>query len=45
MAAGVAADDIVVTVPNTFIATGEAITQAGALPGLWTSMSERTTWM
>src|SRR5258708_5730655 len=32
MAAGVALGDIVVTVPNTFIATGEAISQAGAHP-------------
>lgn len=32
MAAGVKAGDVVVTVPNTFIATGEAISQAGALP-------------
>src|SRR5579871_1080637 len=32
MAGGVAEGDIVVTVPNTFIATTEAISQAGALP-------------
>ncbi len=32
MAAGVKKDSIVVTVPNTFIATTEAITQAGARP-------------
>jgi len=32
MAAGVKKDAIVVTVPNTFIATAEAITQAGARP-------------
>jgi dTDP-4-amino-4,6-dideoxygalactose transaminase len=32
MAAGVAPGDIVVTVPHTFIATAEAISQAGALP-------------
>lgn len=32
IASGVKADDIVITVPNTFIATTEAITQAGALP-------------
>jgi dTDP-4-amino-4,6-dideoxygalactose transaminase len=31
MAAGVKPGDVVVTVPNTFIATTEAITQAGAL--------------
>ena len=33
MAAGVRAGDTVVTVPNSFIATGEAISQAGATPG------------
>ncbi|HZT68995.1 MAG TPA: DegT/DnrJ/EryC1/StrS family aminotransferase [Terriglobia bacterium] len=32
MAAGVAPGDVVITVPNTFIATVEAISQAGALP-------------
>ena len=32
MACGVKAGDVVVTVPNTFIATTEAISQAGALP-------------
>jgi dTDP-4-amino-4,6-dideoxygalactose transaminase len=32
MAAGIANGDSVVTVPNTFIATAEAISQAGALP-------------
>ncbi len=32
MAAGVEAGDVVVTVPNTFIATTEAISQAGAIP-------------
>lgn len=32
MAGGVQAGDVVVTVPNTFIATSEAISQAGALP-------------
>jgi dTDP-4-amino-4,6-dideoxygalactose transaminase len=32
MAAGVGHDDAVVTVPNTFIATAEAISQCGALP-------------
>jgi dTDP-4-amino-4,6-dideoxygalactose transaminase len=32
IAAGVGAGDIVVTVPNTFIATTEAISQSGALP-------------
>ena len=32
MAAGIGRDDSVITVPNTFIATTEAITQAGATP-------------
>jgi dTDP-4-amino-4,6-dideoxygalactose transaminase len=32
LAAGVKPGDVVVTVPNTFIATAEAITQAGATP-------------
>ena len=32
MAAGVGNDDVVITVPNTFIATAEAISQCGALP-------------
>ena len=32
MACGAGAGDVVVTVPNTFIATTEAISQAGALP-------------
>jgi dTDP-4-amino-4,6-dideoxygalactose transaminase len=32
MACGVRSGDVVVTVPNTFIATTEAISQAGALP-------------
>ena len=32
MAAGIRPGDVVVTVPNTFIATAEAISQAGALP-------------
>jgi dTDP-4-amino-4,6-dideoxygalactose transaminase len=32
MAAGIEAGDIVVTVPNTFIATTEAISQVGAMP-------------
>ena len=32
MACGVRAGDVVVTVPHTFIATTEAISQAGALP-------------
>ena len=32
MGAGIRSGDVVVTVPNTFIATTEAISQAGALP-------------
>src|SRR5215469_8343247 len=34
MAADVGAEDIVITVPNTFVATAEAIIQAGAMPQL-----------
>jgi len=41
MAAGVGQDDAVVTVPNTFIATAEAISQAGALPR-FVDIDERT---
>ena len=41
MAAGIAAGDIVITVPNTFIATTEAISQAGAQPG-FVDIDERT---
>lgn len=41
MAAGVGAGDIAVTVPNTFIATTEAISQCGALPR-WVDVDERT---
>ena len=41
MAAGVKNDDVVVTVPNTFIATTEAISQAGALPE-FVDIDERT---
>jgi dTDP-4-amino-4,6-dideoxygalactose transaminase len=40
-AAGVKKDAIVVTVPNTFIATAEAITQAGARPD-FVDIDERT---
>jgi dTDP-4-amino-4,6-dideoxygalactose transaminase len=39
--AGVASGSIVVTVPNTFIATGEAISQAGATP-FFVDVDERT---
>ena len=41
MATGVKAGDIVLTVPNTFIATTEAITQAGARPD-FVDIDERT---
>jgi dTDP-4-amino-4,6-dideoxygalactose transaminase len=41
MGAGVASGSIVVTVPNTFIATGEAISQAGATP-FFVDVDERT---
>jgi dTDP-4-amino-4,6-dideoxygalactose transaminase len=41
MAAGVKPGDVVVTVPNTFIATTEAITQAGARPD-FVDVDERT---
>ncbi|MGA9352161.1 MAG: DegT/DnrJ/EryC1/StrS family aminotransferase [Terriglobales bacterium] len=41
MAAGVKSGDVVVTVPHTFIATTEAISQAGALPE-FVDIDERT---
>ncbi|HVZ82766.1 MAG TPA: aminotransferase class I/II-fold pyridoxal phosphate-dependent enzyme [Terracidiphilus sp.] len=41
MAAGVQTGDVVITVPNTFIATSEAITQAGALTE-FVDIDERT---
>src|SRR5437879_1738259 len=41
VAAGVQPGDVVVTVPNTFIATAEAISQAGALPE-FVDVDERT---
>jgi dTDP-4-amino-4,6-dideoxygalactose transaminase len=41
IAAGIGPGDVVVTVPNTFIATGEAISQAGAHPG-FVDIDERT---
>src|SRR5271163_1646435 len=41
MAAGVKSGDAVVTVPHTFIATTEAISQAGALPE-FVDVDERT---
>ncbi len=41
MAAGVKSGDVVITVPNTFIATAEAISQAGAEPR-FVDIDERT---
>jgi dTDP-4-amino-4,6-dideoxygalactose transaminase/acetyltransferase-like isoleucine patch superfamily enzyme len=41
MAAGIAEHDIVITVPNTFIATTEAISQVGAAPA-FVDIDERT---
>ncbi|MGO9085591.1 MAG: DegT/DnrJ/EryC1/StrS family aminotransferase [Candidatus Sulfotelmatobacter sp.] len=41
MASGVKPDEVVVTVPHTFIATTEAISQAGALPE-FVDIDERT---
>ena len=41
LAAGVKAGDVTITVPNTFIATTEAISQAGALPE-FVDIDERT---
>src|SRR5208282_4779094 len=41
MACGVQSGDVVVTVPNTFIATTEAISQSGALPE-FVDVDERT---
>jgi dTDP-4-amino-4,6-dideoxygalactose transaminase len=41
MAAGVQAGDVVITVPNTFIATTESISQAGARPE-FVDVDERT---
>ncbi len=41
MAAGIRSGDVVVTVPNTFIATTEAISQTGALPE-FVDIDERT---
>lgn len=41
IASGVKQGDVVVTVPNTFIATAEAISQAGALPE-FVDIDERT---
>ena len=44
IAAGVKEGDIVITVPNTFIATTEAISQAGAMPD-FVDIDERTLTM
>jgi dTDP-4-amino-4,6-dideoxygalactose transaminase len=41
IAAGIGSSDIVITVPNTFIATTEAISQAGAHP-VFVDIDERT---
>ena len=41
MASGVKPGDVVITVPHTFIATTEAISQAGALPE-FVDIDERT---
>jgi dTDP-4-amino-4,6-dideoxygalactose transaminase len=41
ISAGIGAGDVVITVPNTFIATTEAISQAGALPE-FVDINERT---
>src|SRR5215831_10286598 len=41
MAAGLKKDSIAITVPNTFIATAEAITQAGGYPD-FVDIDERT---
>lgn len=41
MSAGIRPGDVIVTVPNTFIATTEAISQAGALPE-FVDIDERT---
>ncbi len=41
IAAGVGSGDVVITVPNTFIATTEAISQAGAVPE-FVDVDERT---
>jgi dTDP-4-amino-4,6-dideoxygalactose transaminase len=41
MACGVEAGDVVITVPHTFIATTEAVSQAGALPE-FVDIDERT---
>lgn len=41
LAAGISTGDVVITVPNTFIATTEAITQSGAIPH-FIDIDERT---
>ena len=44
MACGIRAGDMVITVPNTFIATSEAISQAGAIP-VFVDVDEKTSAM
>ncbi len=44
MACGIVPGDMVITVPNTFIATSEAISQAGAIP-VFVDVDERTSSM
>jgi dTDP-4-amino-4,6-dideoxygalactose transaminase len=41
LAAGIGKDEVVITVPNTFIATAEAISQVGAMPQ-FVDVNERT---
>ena len=41
IAAGIGTGDVVITVPNTFIATAEAISQAGAIPA-FVDIDQRT---
>ena len=45
MACGLQTGDVVVTVPHTFIATTEAISQAERILSSSTSTSKRTTWI
>ena len=44
IACGITTGDMVITVPNTFIATSEAISQAGAIP-VFVDVDERTSAM